>query len=82
MVMPGYRQTNRARRHKAAGCEKVFQEIASGTKTDRNQLRHALEHLAAGDVLMVMGYSPGRTRTYSCHVRGPCPNRSRRNRTT
>ena len=38
---------------KAAGCEKVFREVASGTKTDRNQLRRALEHLAAGDVLMV-----------------------------
>jgi DNA invertase Pin-like site-specific DNA recombinase len=38
---------------KAAGCEKVFREVASGAKTDRNQLRHALEHLTAGDVLIV-----------------------------
>ncbi len=38
---------------KAAGCEKVFREVASGAKTDRNQLRRALDHLAAGDVLMV-----------------------------
>jgi Resolvase, N terminal domain len=38
---------------KAAGCEKVFREVASGARTDRNQLRQALEHLAAGDVLMV-----------------------------
>jgi DNA invertase Pin-like site-specific DNA recombinase len=38
---------------RAAGCEKVFREVASGAKTDRNQLRRALDHLAAGDVLMV-----------------------------
>jgi DNA invertase Pin-like site-specific DNA recombinase len=38
---------------KAAGCDKVFREVASGAKTDRNQLRRALDHLAAGDVLMV-----------------------------
>ena len=38
---------------KAAGCEQVFREVASGAKTDRNQLRRALEQLAAGDVLMV-----------------------------
>ena len=38
---------------KAAGCEKVFREVASSAKTDRNQLRQALAHLAAGDVLMV-----------------------------
>jgi DNA invertase Pin-like site-specific DNA recombinase len=38
---------------RAAGCEKVFREVSSGVKTDRNQLRHAVEHLAAGDVLIV-----------------------------
>ena len=38
---------------KAAGCDKVFREVASGAKTDRSQLRRALDHLAAGDVLMV-----------------------------
>ena len=38
---------------KAAGCEKVFREVASGAKTDRNQLCQALVRLAAGDVLMV-----------------------------
>jgi DNA invertase Pin-like site-specific DNA recombinase len=38
---------------KAAGCDKVFREVASGAKTDRNQLRRALDHLGAGDVLMV-----------------------------
>ena len=36
-----------------AGCTKVFREIASGAKTDRAQLRRALDQLAAGDVLMV-----------------------------
>ena len=38
---------------RAAGCEKVFREIASGAKTDRSQLYRALEQLTAGDVLMV-----------------------------
>jgi DNA invertase Pin-like site-specific DNA recombinase len=38
---------------KAAGCEKVFREVASGAKTDRNQLRRALEQLVAGDMLVV-----------------------------
>ena len=37
----------------AAGCEQVFREVASGAKTDRAQLRRALDQLAAGDVLMV-----------------------------
>jgi DNA invertase Pin-like site-specific DNA recombinase len=36
-----------------AGCKKVFREVASGAKTDRSQLRRALDQLAAGDVLMV-----------------------------
>ena len=38
---------------RAAGCEKVFREVASGAKTDRNQLRRALEQLTGGDVLVV-----------------------------
>ena len=36
-----------------AGCKKVFREVASGAKTDRRQLRRALDQFAAGDVLMV-----------------------------
>src|ERR1700746_3070674 len=36
-----------------AGCKKVFRETASGIKTDRSQLRKALDQLDAGDVLMV-----------------------------
>ena len=35
------------------GCTKVFRETASGAKTDRAQLRRALDQLDAGDVLMV-----------------------------
>jgi DNA invertase Pin-like site-specific DNA recombinase len=38
---------------KAAGAGKVFQEVASGAKTDRTQLRKAIAVLGAGDVLMV-----------------------------
>src|SRR3954451_1253082 len=37
----------------AAGCSKVFREVASGAKTDRAQLRRALGKLEDGDVLMV-----------------------------
>jgi DNA invertase Pin-like site-specific DNA recombinase len=36
-----------------AGCTKVFRETASGVKTDRPQLRRALDRLEADDVLMV-----------------------------
>jgi len=32
-----------------AGCKKVFREIASGAKTDRSQLRKALEQIDAGE---------------------------------
>ena len=38
---------------RAAGAKTVFQETASGAKTDRAQLRRVIEQLAAGDVLMV-----------------------------
>jgi DNA invertase Pin-like site-specific DNA recombinase len=37
----------------AAGAVRVFQETASGAKTDRAQLRRMLDQLDAGDVLMV-----------------------------
>lgn len=37
----------------AAGCEKVFSEVASGGKSDRRQLERALKALAPGDVFMV-----------------------------
>lgn len=36
-----------------AGCTKVFREVASGAKTDRAQLRKALDQLDEGDVLTV-----------------------------
>jgi len=37
----------------AAGAGKVFREVASGAKTNRNQLRKAIASLGAGDLLMV-----------------------------
>jgi DNA invertase Pin-like site-specific DNA recombinase len=37
----------------AAGAEKVFQETASGAKTDRRELATALKVLNAGDTLLV-----------------------------
>jgi DNA invertase Pin-like site-specific DNA recombinase len=36
-----------------AGAGKVFREVASGTKTDRAQLKRTLDALGADDVLMV-----------------------------
>ena len=41
------------RRLRAAGAERVFRETASGAKTDRAQLRKALDQLESSDVLMV-----------------------------
>ena len=41
------------RQLRAAGCEKVYRETASGAKTNRAQLRRVLDQLATGDVLMV-----------------------------
>ena len=38
---------------KAAGCEKVFEETASGAKRDREQLAAALEFMREGDTLIV-----------------------------
>ncbi|GAN55466.1 recombinase family protein [Tanticharoenia sakaeratensis] len=37
----------------AAGCEKIFREKVSGTKTDRPQLQAALDHLRDGDTLVI-----------------------------
>ena len=36
-----------------AGCEKIYDDTASGAKVDRKGLQDALEHLRAGDVLVV-----------------------------
>jgi DNA invertase Pin-like site-specific DNA recombinase len=41
------------RQLKAAGCKTVRREVASGAKSDRNQLRRVLDQLDRGDVLMV-----------------------------
>jgi hypothetical protein len=44
-----------ARQLTRAGCKKMLREVVSGAKADRSQLRRPLDHLAAGDVLMVIG---------------------------
>lgn len=36
-----------------AGCEKIFEEQASGTKVDRPKLNEALEYARSGDTLVV-----------------------------
>lgn len=38
---------------KGAGCERIFEEAASGAKTDRPELARALDHMRAGDTLVV-----------------------------
>ena len=38
---------------KAAGCERIFEEKASGAKEDRPELAKALDHMRKGDVLVV-----------------------------
>lgn len=38
---------------KAAGCDKTFEETASGAKTDRPELNAALDYMREGDVLVV-----------------------------
>ena len=38
---------------KAAGCERVFTETASGSRRDRPELDRALDYLRKGDVLVV-----------------------------
>ena len=42
-----------ARQLAAAGCEKVFREVASGAQTDRAQLCRLLDTLDSGDVVTV-----------------------------
>lgn len=37
----------------AGGCEKIFEETASGAKVDRLELNKAIEFMRAGDVLVV-----------------------------
>ena len=54
----GFRPTirTRQRRHppwKAAGCERIFREKATGGRWKRPELQRLLEHLRKGDVLVV-----------------------------
>jgi len=38
---------------KAAGCQKVYQEKASGAKSDRPELQKLLEHVREGDTIVI-----------------------------
>jgi DNA invertase Pin-like site-specific DNA recombinase len=38
---------------KSAGCEKIFREKASGGRWERPELQRLLDHLRAGDILVV-----------------------------
>jgi DNA invertase Pin-like site-specific DNA recombinase len=44
---------DQARKLEEAGCGRVYREVASGTKTNRTQLRQLLNRLQAGDVVIV-----------------------------
>ena len=49
----GQSEAAQVRQLRAAGAGKVFREVASGTKTDRTQLRRVVSQLAPGDVVTV-----------------------------
>ncbi len=61
MVLIGYARVSTAEQDTAlqtdalrkAGCERVFEDTASGAKADRPGLADALAYLRAGDVLAV-----------------------------
>src|SRR5580704_17137193 len=53
MVTDGQSVDAQMRQLTTAGCKKVFHEVASGAKTDRSQIRRALNQFEAGDVVMV-----------------------------
>ncbi len=38
---------------KKAGCEKIYQDIASGAKTERPELNNMIDNLRSGDVLVI-----------------------------
>lgn len=38
---------------KEAGCEKIFEEVASGAKDDRPKLKEAIDYARKGDVIVV-----------------------------
>lgn len=42
---------------KAAGCERIFDETASGAKSDRPGLEQALDFMRPGDTLVVTDYA-------------------------
>jgi DNA invertase Pin-like site-specific DNA recombinase len=49
----GQSEAAQVRQLRAAGAARVFREVASGTKTDRPQLRRLLAAISPGDVVMV-----------------------------
>src|ERR1700733_2912495 len=54
-VSKGDDQTNlaQARALKAAGCKRIFEEVASGGRWDRPELHRLLDHLRDGDTIVV-----------------------------
>jgi len=66
VAMDGQSVTAQVTQLRAAGCERMFREVASGAKTDRNQVRRALEQLADGDVLVVTRLDRRASRPRAC----------------
>ena len=54
-VSKGDEQTNtlQGRALRAAGCRRIFEEVASGGRWDQPELHHVLDHLREGDTLVV-----------------------------
>jgi DNA invertase Pin-like site-specific DNA recombinase len=54
-VSKGDEQNNllQAKALRAAGCRRVFEEVASGGRWDRPELHRMLDHLRAGDTVVV-----------------------------
>jgi DNA invertase Pin-like site-specific DNA recombinase len=61
---------------KNAGCERIYSDVASGTKTERIELKKALEHIREGDVLVAWRLDRlGRSLKHLIHVVSELENR-------
>jgi len=70
--------TNQIAQLKAAGCERIFREKATGGRWNRPELQRLLDHLRKGDVLVVWILScAGVSRSGSIRARQGTPSLAR-----